>query len=105
MRNIAEELSKVAQMSPEEAKEQLVKAMTDEARTTAAANIKEIMEEAKASANKEAKKVIQTIQRTAAEHAIENTVSVFHLENDEMFTIKINRQRFQPSSTNMHLKS
>jgi ribonucrease Y len=78
-------LEKVSGLSKEEAKKQLVEAMTDEARTSAMAKISEIVEEAKANANKEAKKiVIQTIQRTAAEQAIENSITVFNLESDEI---------------------
>ena len=80
-----DELNKISGYSPEEAKAQLVEAMKDEARTDAMAYIKDISEEAKLTANKEAKKiVIQTIQRVATEHAVENSVSVFNIENDEM---------------------
>jgi ribonucrease Y len=79
------ELEKVANLSAEDARNKLMEAVRDEARTMASAQMKEIIEEAKLTANKEAKKVIiQTIQRTAAEHAIENTVSVFQLENDDI---------------------
>lgn len=79
------ELEKVANLSAEDAKEKLMEVIKDEARTYASAQIKEIVEEAKLTANKEAKKIIiQTIQRTAAEHAIENTVSVFNLDNDDI---------------------
>ncbi len=79
------QLEKVANLSADAAREKLMEAVRDEARTRASAQMKEIMEEAKLTANKEAKKiVIQTIQRTAAEHAIENTVSVFQLENDDI---------------------
>lgn len=77
-------LEKISNLSASEAKEQLVETLKKEAQTDALSHIKEIMDEAKAKANKEAKKiVIQTIQRTAAEHAIENTVSVFNLESDD----------------------
>lgn len=77
-------LEKVSGLSKEEAANQLVEAMKKEAETTAMAYVKEQMDEAKAKANKEAKKVIiQTIQRTAAEHTIENTVSVFNLDSDD----------------------
>ena len=77
-------LEKVASLSKEDAKAQLVDAMKKEAETDAMAFVKEKMDEAKTQANKDAKKVIiQTIQRTAAEHTIENTVSVFNLESDD----------------------
>jgi len=72
-------------MSAEEAKKELIESIKAEAKSEAAAYINEIMEEAKLSANKEAKKiVIQTIQRVATETAIENAVSVFHIDSDEM---------------------
>jgi ribonucrease Y len=78
-------LEKVSGLSKDDAKKQLVEAMTNEARTNAMAMIQEITEEAKTTAQKEAKKiVIQTIQRTAAEQAIENSITVFHLESDEI---------------------
>ena len=77
-------LEKMSNLSAEEAKTEMVEVLKKEAQTDAMAHIKEIMDEAKAKANKEAKKiVIQTIQRTAAEHAIENTVSVFNLQSDD----------------------
>ena len=79
------ELSKVSGMSVEDAKNSLMESLKDEARTSAMAHINEIVEEAKLNANKEAKKiVIQTIQRVAAEQAIENSVSVFNIESDEV---------------------
>ena len=79
------ELCKIAQLAPEEAKQHLMQALTDEARTAAMATIKEITEEAKLNANKEARKiVIQSIQRVATEQAIENAVSVFNIESDEV---------------------
>ncbi len=79
------ELSKIAQLAPEDAKKHLMQALTDEARTAAMATIKEITEEAKLNANKEARKiVIQSIQRVATEQAIENAVSVFNIESDEV---------------------
>lgn len=78
-------LEKAASMTQEEAREQLVKTITEEARSKASAQVKDIVEQAKLQANREAKRiVIQSIQRTAAEHAIENTVSVFNLESDEI---------------------
>lgn len=79
------ELSKISGYSAEEAKNQLIKALEDEARTDAMATIKSIAEEAQLNANKEARKiVIQSIQRVATEQAIENSVSVFNIENDEV---------------------
>jgi ribonuclease Y len=78
-------LEKMANLTAEEAKEQLIEALKDEARTDASAHIKHIMEEANLTATKEAKKIVlQTIQRTATEHAIENCVSVFNLESDDI---------------------
>lgn len=80
-----EELEKIAGLSAEEAKVKMMEAIKEEARTKANAQIKDIIEEAKLTASKDAKKIIiETIQRTAAEHAIENTVTVFPLENDEI---------------------
>lgn len=80
-----QELEKISGYNQEEAKKQLVEALKDEARTNAMGYIREIQEEAKINASKEAKKiVIQTIQRVATEHAVENSVSVFHIESDEL---------------------
>ena len=79
------ELSKISNMSVDEAKNMLMEALKDEARTAAMASIKEITEEAKLNANKEARKiVIQSIQRVSTEQAIENAVSVFNIESDEV---------------------
>jgi len=79
------ELEKVANLTTEEAKKQIISRIVEKAETEAMAHIKEIVDEAKLKANKEAKKIIiQAIQRTAAEHTIENTVSVFHLETDDI---------------------
>ncbi|MEM0998105.1 MAG: ribonuclease Y [Bacteroidota bacterium] len=79
------QLEKVANLSADEARDQLMDTLREEAKTKASSQIKDIIEQAKITANREAKKiVIQTIQRTAAEHAIENTVSVFNLENDDI---------------------
>ena len=79
------ELTKISGMSEEDAKNQLMDALKDEARTGAMVHIKEIMEEAKLSANVEAKKiVIQAIQRVATEQAVENAVTVFNIESDEV---------------------
>lgn len=80
-----DKLEQVAGLSANDARERLMETLRDEARTMASAQVKEIVEQAKLTANKDAKKIIiQTIQRTAAEHAIENTVSVFNLENDDI---------------------
>ncbi|MDD2981785.1 MAG: ribonuclease Y [Crocinitomicaceae bacterium] len=79
------ELSRISGMSPEDAKTMMMEALTDEARTEAMVQIKEITEEAKLNANKEARKiVIQTIQRVATEQAVENAVSIFNIESDEV---------------------
>ena len=78
-------LEKISNLSAEEAKDQIVETLQEEARTRASAQIKDIVEEAKLSATKQAKKIVlETIQRTATEHAIENCVSVFNLESDEI---------------------
>ena len=78
-------LEKVAGLSAEDAKAQLIESLKQEAQTKALVIQQEIIEEAKLKANKEARKiVIQTIQRTAAEQAIENSITVFNLESDEI---------------------
>lgn len=78
-------LETISGLSAEEAKERLVESLKEEAKTDAASYINEIMDEAKLTANKEAKRiVIQTIQRVATETAIENSVTVFHIDNDEV---------------------
>ena len=78
-------LEELSGLSADEAKARLVEAMKDEAKTDAASYINEIMDEAKLNANAQAKKiVIQTIQRVATETAVENAVSVFHIDNDEV---------------------
>ncbi len=80
-----EKLEELSGLSADEAKSRLVESMKDEARTAAASYVNEIMDEAKLNANSQAKKiVIQTIQRVATETAIENSVSVFHIDNDEV---------------------
>ena len=80
-----EKLEELSGLSAEEAKSRLVESLKDEARTDAASYVNEIMDEAKLNANAQAKKiVIQTIQRVATETAIENSVSVFHIDNDEV---------------------
>ncbi|HCU45325.1 MAG TPA: ribonuclease Y, partial [Sphingobacterium sp.] len=79
------QLEGIAGVTAEEAKNQLVDSLREEARSQAISQIKDIVDEAKLTATKEAKKVvIQTIQRTATESAIENTVSIFNIENDEI---------------------
>ena len=84
-RDAEKQLEQLSGMSAEEAKKQLVEALKDEAKTAAMSYINEIMDNARLEANKEAKKIIiQTIQRVASETAAENTVSVFHIENDEV---------------------
>jgi ribonucrease Y len=80
-----EKLETISGLSGEEAKMQLVESMKEEARTEAMSFINEIMGEAKMTANKEAKRiVIQSIQRVAAESTIENSVTVFHIDSDEI---------------------
>ena len=80
-----EKLSAIAGLSIEEAKNQLVESIKDEAKTEAMAYVNEMMEDAKLTANKEAKRIIvQTIQRVATETAIENSVTVFNIESDEV---------------------
>ena len=78
-------LEELSGLSADEAKTRLVESMKDEAKTDAAAYINEIMDEAKLNANAQAKKIIiQTIQRVATETAVENSVSVFHIDNDDV---------------------
>ncbi|MEI9946094.1 MAG: ribonuclease Y [Chitinophagaceae bacterium] len=78
-------LEKIAGLSADEAKSQLVESLKNEAQTQAVAIQQEIIDDAKQKANKEARKIIiQTIQRTAAEQAIENSITVFNLESDEI---------------------
>ena len=78
-------LEQIAGLSAEEAKAQLVETLTEEAKDEAMTKIMDIVEEAKLTANQQAKKiVIESIQRTATENAIENTVSVFNLESEEV---------------------
>ena len=80
-----EELEHVSGLSADEAKERLVESLKDEAKTAAAGYINDIMDEAKLTAGKEAKRiVVQTIQRVATETAMENSVTVFHIDNDEI---------------------
>jgi len=80
-----EQLAKAANLSKEDAKKELMTALKDEARTDAMNHIKTIVDEAKLTASQDAKKVvIQSIQRLATEHAVENAVSVFNIESDEL---------------------
>ncbi|MBI5541791.1 MAG: ribonuclease Y [Bacteroidia bacterium] len=80
-----EKLETISGLSAEEAKSQLIESLKDEAKTSAMAFVNVAMEEAKMTASKEAKRiVIQTIQRVASEAAVENSVTVFHIENDEI---------------------
>ena len=78
-------LEKVAQLSADEAREQLMETLKVEAESNASVLIKDIIDEAKLTGAKEAKKiVIESIQRTATEHAVENCVSIFHIESDDV---------------------
>ncbi len=82
---VRDTLEHVSGLSAEEAKEKLIESLQDEARTAAAGYINDIMDDAKLTANKEAKRIIvETIQRVATETAIENAVTVFHIDNDEI---------------------
>jgi len=84
-RQQVEQLVAISGLSVEEAKLQLTESLKAEARTEAMSSINEIMDEAKMTANKEAKRiVIQTIQRVASEYAVENSVTVFHIDNDDI---------------------
>ena len=84
-RQAQEELVRISGLSADEAREKLVESLKDEAKTAAAGYINDIMDEAKMTANKEAKRiVIQSIQRVATETAVENSVTVFHIDNDEI---------------------
>jgi ribonuclease Y len=78
-------LEQIAGLSAEEAKKNLIEGLKDEAKTEAASYINEIMDDARMTANKEAKSiVIKTIQRVATETAVENSVTVFHIDSDEV---------------------
>ncbi len=84
-RQITEELERISGLSADEAKEKLVESLKDEAKTAAAGYINDIMDDARMTATKEAKRiVIQSIQRVATEAAVENSVTVFHIDNDEI---------------------
>ena len=79
------ELERISGLSADEAREKLVESLKDEAKTAAAGYINDIMADAKLTANKEAKRiVVQSIQRVATETAVENSVTVFHIDNDEI---------------------
>ena len=83
--SVRQTLEHISGLSSEEAKEKLIQSLKDEAKTAAADYINDIMDEAKMTANKEAKRIIiQSIQRTATETAIENSVTVFHIDSDEI---------------------
>lgn len=83
--SVRQTLEHISGLSSEETKEKLIQSLKDEAKTAAAAYINDIMDEAKMTANKEAKRIIiQSIQRTATETAIENSVTVFHIDSDEI---------------------
>ena len=78
-------LENISKLTADQARDQLVESLKEEAQTRASSYVKDIMEQAKISATKEAKKiVIETIQRTATEHAIENCVSIFNIESDDI---------------------
>ncbi len=84
-RQITDELERISGLSADEAKEKLVESLKDEAKTAAAGYINDIMDDARMTATKEAKRiVIQSIQRVATEAAVENSVTVFHIDNDEI---------------------
>lgn len=84
-RSAQDTLEHISGLSSEEAREKLVESLRDEAKTAAAQYVNEIMDEARMTANKEAKRiVVQTIQRVATEAAIENSVTVFHIDSDEI---------------------
>lgn len=78
-------LENISKLTADQARDQLVESLKEEAQTRASSYVKDIMEQAKISATKEAKKiVIETIQRTATEHAVENCVSIFNIESDDI---------------------
>jgi ribonuclease Y len=79
------DLEKIASLTREEAKQQIITMLTEEATSKASSQIKDILDEAKLTATKQAKKIVlDTIQRTATEHAVENCVSVFNIESDDI---------------------
>jgi ribonucrease Y len=78
-------LENISKLTADQAREQLVESLKEEAQTRASSYVKDIMEQAKITATKEAKKiVVETIQRTATEHAVENCVSIFNIESDDI---------------------
>ncbi|TAF33160.1 MAG: ribonuclease Y [Cytophagales bacterium] len=80
-----EQLERISGLKADDARKQLMEALTEEAKSQASSKIRQLMEEAQLTATKQAKKIVlTTIQRTATEHAIENCVSVFHLESDDV---------------------
>ena len=80
-----DKLESISNLSASEAKIQLIETLKEEAKSEALVQMKDIIDEARITANTEAKKIIiETIQRTATEHAVENTVSVFNIENEEV---------------------
>ncbi len=84
-RQQVEQLEAISSMSGEEAKEMLIESMKAEAKTEAMSYVNDIMDDAKINANKEAKRIVlQTVQRVATETAIENSVTIFHIDSDEM---------------------
>ena len=84
-KSVRDTLEHVSGLSADEAKEKLIESLKDEAKTNAASYINDIMDDAKMTANKEAKRIIiETIQRVATETAVENAVTVFHIDNDEI---------------------
>jgi ribonucrease Y len=79
------DLEKIAGLTREEAKDQIITMLTEEAQSKASSQIKDILDEARLTATKQAKKIVlDTIQRTATEHAVENCVSVFNIESDDI---------------------
>ncbi|MCK9219421.1 MAG: ribonuclease Y [Bacteroidales bacterium] len=85
MKTQVEKLEAISSLSAVEAKSQLIETLKEEAKSEAIVHMKDIIDEARLTANTEAKKIIiETIQRTASEHAIENTVSVFNIESEEI---------------------
>jgi ribonucrease Y len=83
--SVIEQLERIANLSATEAREQLIESLKNEAQIQASSYIKDVVAQAKLTATKDAKKVVlETIQRTAAEHAIENCVSVFNIESDDI---------------------
>lgn len=83
--SVIEQLERIANLGAAEAREQLIESLKNEAQIQASSHIKDIVAQAKLTATKDAKKVVlETIQRTAAEHAIENCVSVFNIESDDV---------------------